>query len=278
MNKRKQLYALAVYLLLAAVAAILVLVAANYLKEDPWQGLLINLSTEVAGVVIIFFVVNRLFLLDKDSDLLEELTFLRKDVKSRFSPFVSRDLDRERFDLPRLLAGAESVDLVGYSFANLLGEHREHLVEAVQLGAKIRVLLVNPSSAASDLISRSTQEPERFLDAVRRSLRYLRDIRQLLADSNNAQDALTVRLISWIPSCHMIILDAKQGRGIARIGINSFSFRLGQPKRVSLILSREDYPTEFDYFAAQFELLWEDESTVAWDYSLPAQSKALETT
>jgi len=272
-RKRKSRYVLAVYLLLATVAVILALVAVNYYHESqPLQALLINLSTELAGVVLIFLVVNRLFMLDRDRELTEQMARLRDDIRMMFSPFASRDDVNEEFGLGDLLLRAKTVDLVGYNLANLLGGFREQLAQAIQRETDVRVLLVNASSSAGELICDAKDDQERFLIAAKRGRRYLSEIWDLSREKDDVRGTLTVKLTSWVPSCHMIMVDGKQQAGIAKVGINPLSFRVGLPKRLSLILRKERHPQEFDYFESQFGLLWDDPGSILWDYTQKSQA------
>jgi hypothetical protein len=62
-RKRRTRYLLAVYLIVAGLAIIIALISINYLS-GIWQSILLGLAIELLGVVLIFFLVNRLFLLE----------------------------------------------------------------------------------------------------------------------------------------------------------------------------------------------------------------------
>ena len=83
-KKQKLRYLLAVYLVVALAAIILGLIAFNQ-KNVTWQALLLNLSTELLGVVLVFLLVNILFLLgDWDlSDQVKELVQTLKNPSAR---------------------------------------------------------------------------------------------------------------------------------------------------------------------------------------------------
>ena len=273
-KKQKQRYALAVYLLLATLSVILALVGMNYYQEThPMRGFLINLSTELAGVVLIFFIVNQLFLLDRERDLSTEIKSLSKNIHARFSPLAWEEASRELLNLETCFLQADSIDLLGYNLANLLGAYREHLANSVRRGARVRILFVNPTGAALTLMRSATDNPQVFERDPRRSLRYISEIEGLIEQAGDAKGTLSVRLALWIPSCSLILVDGDQETGVAKVTIHSLSLRLPIGRkyrdRLHLMLSREEYPREFDYFKTQFDLLWEDRNTIPWDDTLP---------
>ena len=60
-SKLRQRLTLAVYLLLAFLAVIFALIGIKVIEnETPFRDFILNLSTEILGVVIIFFIVNKI--------------------------------------------------------------------------------------------------------------------------------------------------------------------------------------------------------------------------
>lgn len=209
------------------------------------RGLLINLSTELAGVVLIFFVVNQLFLLDQERDVFKEIESLRDSIQAKFSPLAWEAASRERFGLETLVHEADSIDLLGYNLANLLGEFREPLAKSVRRGAHVRILPVDSTTTAGALMQDAMNHPEVIERDARRSFRYISEIEDLLAKMGDAKGALAVRLAPWIPSCSLIIVDSDKETGVAKVGIHSLSLRppLGRKyrDRLHLVLGREEY-------------------------------------
>jgi len=258
-KRRKFLYKLAVNLFLGALAVISALVGVNYFSTaSPLQSLLVNLSTELAGVVIIFLIVDTLFLLDRDQDLLQEISQLKDEIKTGGNPFRSRESAREEFDLRKRLLEAETLDLLGYGLANLLGTFREELAEAITKGTHIRIMILNPSGTAGDLMREHIVDPDGVADAHKRSARYISDIRTILKSKRRLKGSLDIKLISWIPSCYLTVIDGAKTTGVALIGINSFMIRPSSPRRLNFILRKEQHTEEFYYFTTQYNLLWQD--------------------
>ena len=90
----------------------------------------------------------------------------------------------------------------------------------------------------------------------------------LIEKKSRVNGRFEVKLTSWIPSCNLILVDANEQNGVAKIGINPITFRQPTTGRVSLILSRKDFASELSYFLKSFEALWEQDSQI-WDGTLP---------
>lgn len=67
-NSEESRYSLAVYLVVILLAIILLLLG-FLTAEHKWQTVWLNLSTELLGAVIIFFLITWLFRLQYDADL-----------------------------------------------------------------------------------------------------------------------------------------------------------------------------------------------------------------
>lgn len=256
-KKRSQRYTLVVYLFLLAISIILALIAISYFQGSPLREIMFNLSSELAGVVLIFFIVNRFFLLDRDHDLIVEVRDLKNAVLAKFSPLVFEDDSLKLFDFEGLLHDASTIDLLGYTSVNLLEKFREQLAASIRNGARLRILVVDQEAPAGTIMNRS-HTTEIFRRDFQRVLKYAFQINGL----SQHPGQLNIQATNWIPSCNMIIIEDKKQKGVAKIGINSPSLRLPVGKkyrdRLFLILDRKNYPDEYDYFLTQFNLLWEE--------------------
>lgn len=275
-GKGRQRYVLAVYLLLAALSVIFALLGTRLQETNPLRGLFLNLSTEVAGVVLIFFVVNQLFLLDRDRDLLKEIETIRNSIKSRFSPLLNEPQSYEQFRLEDLIEGAHSIDLLGLTLVNLFSMFRDSLVEAIREGAHVRVVLVDLASPAGELMHDAMYGTDVYIQDAKRSLAYIAQIEDSIKEIDATKGSLAVKVTSWLPSCSIIIVDGDNETGIMKVGINSPSRRVpvrhGYHDRLFLILKREEYPAEFEYFRTRFDLLFDDSNTVPWNSTQDART------
>lgn len=259
----KQRYALAVYLLLAAISIILSLIALNYYQNsNSIQSLLLNISTELAGTVILFFIVNQLFLLDRDEELPKAIKNLTARVNEQFSPLMMSDNVTQLFiDEKFFLNSAESIDVVGYNLVGMIRHLRTIFGEAVRKGVKVRIIVVDRNSTAAEMLCKHSDKPQMISDDMRNVLDFIHDIEQNIKNGPKPKGTFEVRQTSWLPSCAMTIIRYKTDNdGIARITIHPPSFRLPARGRRALMLRKRDYPDDFEYFSAQFEGLWQKDS------------------
>lgn len=258
-EKRRKRYTLAVYLLLLALAIILALVGINYLV-GPEQSLVLSLSTELAGVVLIFFIVNQLFLLSREDDVLDEIQALKQEASAKFSPLVSEEEGRVRFGFKQRLQGAETVDLLGYALSGLLKDFREPLSEAIHGGTAVRILLVDITSDAGKMMREHSRKPDMATRETKLGHSFVLDVLQRVENDPDKRGTLEFRLTTWIPSCVMIIVNRDRDDGAAYIGISPPSYREPATGRRGLVLTRAEHLHDFQYFVRQFDALWSQDS------------------
>ncbi len=150
-RKLKSRYLIAIYVIVALAAVILAGFAFSR-DADAWQSVLLNLSTELLGVVLVFFLVNYLFMID-DWNLSERVmqlleSFDRAERPSLEKVFFPSFTDKIRTELNQQLQDAEDILLLGVSFGKTLDQHYRLLERKLQAGHRIRVVTVNPDSPA----------------------------------------------------------------------------------------------------------------------------------
>ncbi|MBN1348690.1 hypothetical protein JXJ21_04710 [candidate division KSB1 bacterium] len=260
-SKESQRLALAVYLFLAALAIVFALLGIFVFKADsPACNLILNIATEIAGVVLIFFIVNKLFLLDKERDLVKQLESIKRGIHSRFSPIAWENRKYGLFDFERHLFVAQSVYLMGYNLASLIKEYRLQIREALLKGVRIQILIVDLESNAANLITEASSSKTWVKSDGEKSLKYIGYIKEALLQAGGKGELLEVRLMSWIPNCSMIIVNKSDDTGIAKIALHHPSINLPLEPRyreeLTLLLNTEEQSREFNYFKKNFEILW----------------------
>jgi len=253
---------LLVYLFLTSISIILVFVELNvFTKEHPLDGLFLNLSTEIAGVVIIFFILSY-FLRDKEEELTAQITNLRQEIRSNVIFWDSREKDRELFKVKSYLSEAQSLLMVGSNMVNLIDHLREELPNAVVNGLNAKILILNPdhNNEAFKLIISTQENSEPLTKTTERSHRYISEIREKIGRSNRkVKGTLEVKTLTWVPSCSMTIILGKDNWGKAKITFNTPSQHAPNKddrRRLTLILDKKLHEDEFDYFTRHFNLLW----------------------
>jgi len=257
---------LAVYLFLAALAVILALVGIKYIQSDsPTRDLIINLSTEILGVVIIFFIVNQLFLLNKERDFVKQIESLKDGIKSKFSPFFWESRKYGLFDFEKHPHNAETVYLLGYNMVALVKESRIKIARAIEKGTRIKILIVDINSEAGKLLE-NVSISKRWVKADGApSLKHISVIKDLLKEKNTKEDLLEVKVMSWIPSCSMIIFINDRDEGVAKITLHRPSINVPivekYTEHLDMIFDQKEYRREYEYFKENFEILWNEKFT-----------------
>ena len=139
MDRKK--YLLAVYLVVAGIAVILGLIGVNN-ADGSLKDILINLSTEFLGVVLIFFLVNRLFLVDEmntNSRIDSLLQRIEADTAS------IRGIENNE-SLEKLLANRKVISLLGWSMITPLSRHSSALIHNIKMGLPLESLLLTPKA------------------------------------------------------------------------------------------------------------------------------------
>lgn len=265
-SKQQQKFKIAVYVAILSFAFVF-LVISFVIQNDFWRNLAMNIGTDLLGVTLLFFIVNKFFGLDTDESFSERLETLIAILERRVNILNSKDEGTQKFQLSNALQTAQELDVIGYNLTGLLQEFYEPIIKRVQAGAHIRVLLIDPTSMARDLINHNTAIFD-FDGNSQRSLNYLKIIQARLKNSETMKGSFEFRVLNWIPSCSVVIVNRNLPSGIAKVDIYSLHYRI--PVRdggLNLILNRVEHPQWFDYYVNQFETTWDK----GIQYNLPAK-------
>ena len=176
--------------------------------------------------------------------------------------FTTADPEDREFAFSSRLTHAKTVDLLGYSMAHLLATSKTQLASAIVQGLTARIVLLDPHSTAGRLMAAKVGDFDRVLEPHERSVRYIREI-VTMAAAGKANGRVDVKLMPWVPSCYMNIIDAGAATGEALIGLNALSLGPTLPRRLHFMLSKATDGPSFDFFVAQFNELWKSASTVS---------------
>jgi hypothetical protein len=80
-NKYLPRLRLAVYLFLVCVGLILIMIGLRMQADPAWQSIFLNLGTEVGGSILLIFIVDYLFSLNSESDMMDRLEEVQRTVE-----------------------------------------------------------------------------------------------------------------------------------------------------------------------------------------------------
>jgi hypothetical protein len=264
MDKKKKIkYLLAIYLVIVCLSIILGFAALN-VGNTFWQSILINLSTELLGVVLVFFLVNYLFSLE-DWDLSERIEKLLFKIEAN-KEISAQDFFQSPPDLTSHIKNARQIDMCGFTISYVLYNYIGLLKDQVAQGTGIRIIVSDPGSVAIQMSAIRSEIPDDIEHFDKRLARALVDLeylhKQEVANNRDKSKALEVRLLPFAPN--FAIYSFNQGREDAIAFIEAYPHKSGFGKQPWYkLLSRND-PYWHSYFTRQFDDLWN--CAKPWDY------------
>ena len=216
-RKRLQIAAYIVMLLLAAMCVFLGIY--TFSENQTTSGLLLGLSTELIGTIIIITIL-KFFLSDSDRSIDEVLDILKSSNSKKQLSYTCS----ERVALTKLGNELEkrkigNIMMIGYSMAHVVQYLREILEEALENGATIKIMLLDPYSTAGTLMTEKVGD--KVIEPHERTIRYINEINERSQTNNTIQ----VTKISWVPSCTIIQVENllnKQKLYTQLVGVNGF--------------------------------------------------------
>lgn len=269
-KKRRSRYLLAVYLLVAGIAVILALIGINYL-DGTWRSISLGLATELLGVVLIFFLVNRFFLLE-DWNASERIEKLISVLRSAQRPSAAVFFEKPPSIEPHVQR-ASRIDMCGVTLTSTLSRQLSNLRESLRRGARIRVLVASTESDSLALQMSALRSEthdvgphRRRLESTFDDIKYLHRHSLSLHESDATRGgSLAVRLLSYAPSFGILGFDADRSSGTLFVEIYPHHAGFGTSPLFSL--TPQEDGEWFAYFAEQFEAMWQ--AATPWE---PAQT------
>jgi hypothetical protein len=261
-KKQKSRYFFAIYIAVAFVAIILALIGYNS-KDNFWQAMFLNLSTELFGVVIIFFIVNYFFLAS-EWDLSEKVEVLTERLESIEQAvnrnFLERLSNRQQQELDSKIKESTDLFIVGVALDRTLDEHYASMRRVLEKGGRVRIILENPT-ASNPAIQMTLKRrfravsPNAWIDRIRDNLSTVKRLKQ------ETQGNLQVRLTNYHLSRGLISVDSNSAEGVLVVWLYSFQVEAeNQPK---FILYFKD--KWYSHFLQEAEKIWDHADD--WNFS-----------
>lgn len=171
---------------------------------------------------------------------------------------LSNDQAREKFKIKESFQNAIRIDALGYNLMSLLNDTRDIIIERVNEGANIRILIIKSDSKASELISlnSSTNIFSHTVDATQSHIKYINDA-LAISNNNKTKGSFDIKYINWVPSCTLIFAYYKHEKDLLKVSINTPYYKTPKPRgRLNLILTKENDYDWFEFYKEQFENLW----------------------
>lgn len=202
-----------------------------------------------------------------------KLNAIHKSVDRSITFLESRFTDRpsamaffqEKQEVRPFLQRATQIDLCGVTLTNTLNKEYGILLERLQSGANIRILIIDPDTVAVEMSAQRSTNPDDLdyyrnrLNSAMHEISYLhklyRNEREFKSPKgDNAPGSISVRFLSYAPSFGIVMIDPAQSDGIIFIEVYPHKFGYVAPPAFDLTKQRD--LKWYDYFKQQYEEMW----------------------
>jgi hypothetical protein len=168
------------------------------------------------------------------------------------------DIPASRFLMPRMppledeVATAADIRLVGVTLTRTIRDLLPVLDRRLRHGASVRVLVIDPEGSVSGEAlarTRGTVNPDFYLHRLASTI----DLLRVLASTSPSEDALQLRVLPYVPTFGMCLLDPGQPDG--RIDVEVYQIQTIEHHPCFTLTAARDTPY-YELFASQFDTLW----------------------
>lgn len=267
----KQRIEISAYIVTTVLAVPTFILALLVPSDSPFRDLLINLAATFAGAGFLFFLLNRFYGLESDSsEQFAEIQQLLKDANRLLgdrNPHLLYDQDERRryFPLKDHFSDAQHIDVLGNSLTGFLETWRDLLVQRIQQGTKVRLLLIDPDSKFPNLM-REVWPYATLSSDLERSLIYIRGIHNAISKNGKTMNgSMEVGFIAWNPSCTFILIDPLARTGKAMVTYNNPNYSTPISKRPHVLLNNREDQRWMEYYTGEFNRAWESSRQLVSD-------------
>jgi hypothetical protein len=240
------------YAFLSSLSIILLLLSVlieNYMGTKTRIGTFsFHLGIELLGIAIVFFLIDKL-LVRRQENLLATLEAIALRLDRRLNFLLGAE-DGRPFN--EHMNDAKHVCLLGHTLNRLFKTYDQHFETALQRGAKIQILVLNPGGNGARLVSqRMGRDIRPDIETTLHIARGLRD-----AAKQRRHGLVQIRTIDWVASCALLFFDPDSEEGRVRITIYPPDISSPVAMRPHFVLSKRSDQRWFDAFYREFSALW----------------------
>ena len=254
-RKERPRYLLAIYLLVFLLGMLLIILPFRQ-GNATWQSLSLNLGTELLGVVVIFFVVNKFFLI-RDWDLSDQVVELIQKLKDPSAgDFFKKPLSP--LELQTYIQDAKKIDMCGVTLTATINRNFSDLRQRLFDGADIRIMICSIDAlqgAAKRSEFGSVAFYQKRLESSMDDIEYFYKILQDYKKTNkNKAGNLYVGFLDYTPSFGLLGYQSINKR--RKLIVEMYPHHTGYDLPPVFYLTPENDSAWFDYFQTQFEEMW----------------------
>lgn len=258
-RKKKERYLLAVYLVVFFISIILIFIGIK-LEIGDARDIILNIATELIAVVVIFFIINKVFLVDqwnadeKISDLKE---LIEKNKKTS-----ALDFFKEKISMSYFYKHSIKTELSGVTISSEINENLILFKEKILKGESVKFMLIDPKSEIPDLLDSLRNESintnkyyTKKLDVVFEDLKYIYKSINNQKRNDKKTGKIEVRLLSYPPSFSINRFTRESGE--QDIVIEMYTYKIDHQFPPMFKLNSKRDKKWFSYFSKQYDSMWE---------------------
>jgi hypothetical protein len=168
---------------------------------------------------------------------------------------ISNNYSGQAATIPMLLEKASQIDAIGYSLRTLIHSRQHDIAKAIINGASVRLIVIDPDGKSIQVME-GIKPTTGVAEDIRRSLNIAK--KNILEESKQSiRGKFEIRVIDWIPSCSLLVLDATTENGWMEIGIFPPNYKKAVGHKLYIHLMKKKDKIHFDEYAVEFNELWE---------------------
>lgn len=252
--------------LISIITLVALVVFYLYLKRKPlneggiWElvsQIIPNLIAALITVLVLYFVFIRRGISNQNKVIEKVKEIVDEQMKPQI--FLNQVEADKIFNLKEKLESANEILISGYSCKYVVAGLRSDFINAVKNGANVKILIMEPQSEGSKLLSDNQifKEAETdLLDVYRRTESILNEIEK---KTDKRKGAFEMRFLSWIPSCSMIFVMPKKTKiGSLKLKIYAPSGNTPLNKIIThMIINEYADKLLYNYFKDEFYKMWD---------------------
>lgn len=250
---------------ISVVTLVVLVIFYLYLKREKLDdGGILELVSQVIPdliaalitVLVLYFVFIRKGMSNQNKLIEKVKEIVAKKVRPQ--TFYNQAEADKIFNLKDKLESAKEVLISGYSCKYVVAGLRSDFINAVKNGTNVKILIMEPHSAGSNLLSDNQKFKEAetdLLDVYQRTKSILDEIEKM---ANKRKGTFEMRFLSWIPSCSMIFVIPKKTKiGDLKLKIYAPSGNTPLGKIIThMVIDEYDEKEMYDYFKDEFYKMW----------------------
>lgn len=270
-RKQKIKYINLVYIVITLISVIFWVLGNESFKIIEVQATrdtLASLSTELLGVVLVFFIVNYLFTLD-EWDLGDKVDKLVSKLESE-EKVLAQIFFHKAPNLETLIKEADRIDLCGVALGSTIDTNLSFIRDRIRSGSIVRILVIDDTKENLYISAQRSEgiDKEYYRKKILstfHNLDYLQNSTTKTKDQNY-KGSLQVRLLPYPPSFGLKLFEEEE-KGICAVEIYPHHVGWGSPPNFSL--DKESDSEWYDYFKQQYEAMWARGKEFVYDKTLP---------